>query len=325
MATLGLAAGLFPNLVFPKDRSKFSIDQLTSGEQQHWFGYYDKWQIDPRARYALGMQTSPNMLRSPTVQDTLEIGTIDLENNNKWTAISHSSAWGWQQGCMLQWIPGSSEEVLWNARMERDFVSIVYNIETGQKRILPKPVYTLSPDGSFGLGIDFARLQVYRPGYGYATEKPQLTEKAPKDTGIYKIDIKTGNSQLILSYHQIAQLDRPLESVDKNHHWINHLLINPTGTRFVFLNRSRPHLTWQEWEEVSGKKLAGDEKYITRAITAGVDGSDIYALNDSGNFSHFIWKGDDAICAWSKPEDKDEKHFGCSTINPRNMKLLGKV
>ncbi len=29
---------------------------ITSGPKHHWFGYYDKLQFDPSARYALGME-----------------------------------------------------------------------------------------------------------------------------------------------------------------------------------------------------------------------------------------------------------------------------
>ena len=158
---------------------KLPVTQLTNGPQQHWFGYYDKQQISANSRYALGNQVDL-FFRSPTPQDTLQVGLIDLENNNQWTKLGQSSAWGWQQGCMLQWLPGSNEEVIWNARLEESFVSIIHNIKTQAQRILPKPIYTLSPDGQTGFGIDFARLQFFRPGYGYATEDPQYRPKPLK-------------------------------------------------------------------------------------------------------------------------------------------------
>lgn len=320
----GLAASVPTNLrAFSKNKS-FKVEQLTQGDDQHWFGYYDKLQIDVTGRYALGMKAPNNLFRSPVPDDVLEIGVIDLNQGNKWTSIGKSIAWGWQQGCMLQWIPNSSEEVIWNSRLEEGFVTILYNIRNGQGRVLPKPIYTLSPDGSFGLGIDFARLQVYRPGYGYAIKEPQQVQKAPSDSGIYKIDLKTGDSALILSYSDVAKLSRSLGSVMDNYHWINHLLINPSGTRFIFLNRSRPYLTWEEWERSIGKKLVGDDKYITRAVTANIDGSNLYAINDSGSFSHFIWDGDDAICAWAKPEDKDKAAFYLFQDKTKKYEEVGK-
>jgi len=301
--------------------STSKIHQLTTGERQHWFGYYDKWQVDPTGRYVLGMEVDV-FFRSPTPNDIVKIGYIDLRNDNKWTGIGQSSAWGWQQGCMLQWIPGSTEEVIWNARLEDQFVSIVHNIKTGRQRILPKPVYTLSPDGAFGLGVDFARLQFYRPGYGYASSEPRdFRTKAPADAGIYRMDLKTGASKLIISYENVSKIDRSLGSVADNYHWINHLLINPDGSRFIFLNRSRPYATAAEYREAMGDKI--NSNWITRAITADTDGSDLFALNDSGHFSHFIWKGSDAICAWANPEDNDKAAFYVFQDRSKKYHIVG--
>ena len=46
----------------------------------------------------------------------IAIGMVDLADNDSWIELGTSSAWGWQQGCMLQWLPGSKTEVLWNDR-----------------------------------------------------------------------------------------------------------------------------------------------------------------------------------------------------------------
>jgi hypothetical protein len=47
----------------------------------------------------------------------------------------------------------------------------------------------------------------------------------------------------------------------------------------------------------------------TRAFTMNMDGSDIYALNDAGYFSHFIWKRNDVITAYGTTEDSDKRAF----------------
>ena len=106
---------------------------------------------------------------------------------------------------------------------------------------------------------------------------------------------------------QLANLERPLGSVKDNFHWVNHLLVSPSGNRFIFLNRSRPVRNPEDMKHIKNTGFSG--KYLTRAITANTDGSDIYALNDSGAFSHFIWKGDDVIAAWARPEDSDVSAF----------------
>jgi hypothetical protein len=275
--------------------------------RQHWFGYYDKEQVDPTGRYALGMEVDLFMT-SPEVTDTVDILLIDLENGFEKRYIGTSTSWGWQQGCMLQWIPGSEEEVIWNDHEGDDFVSRIYNINTGETRTLPRPIYTLSPDGRYALTVDFGRLQYFRPGYGYPSKKPLTVDvKAPQDDGIWKMNLATGQSDLLLSYADIAALDVPGPSVTDNYHWFNHLLIDPSGERFIFLNRSRPVKEGRamrayvdenpNWKGVSTG--AGSPVYVTRAFTAGTDGNNVYPLNYSGMFSHFIWKGTDTLTAWA--------------------------
>ena len=58
----------------------------------------------------------------------------------------------------------------------------------------------------------------------------------------------------------------------------------------------------------SRKKLEGNG-FFTRAMTADIDGSNIYRLNDEGSFSHFIWKGNDAIAAWAAPDEGGSRGF----------------
>lgn len=286
----------------------FEVVRITPDDgRQHWFGYYDKQQLDPTGRYALGMEVDLSMA-APGPEDTLDIILIDLENDFAKTYIGRSTSWGWQQGCMLQWIPGSEEEVIWNDHEGMNFVSRIYNIRTRETRTLPRPVYTLSPDGNYALTLDFGRLQYFRPGYGYPSLGTLTVDvKAPEDDGIWKMDLTTGEDTLLLSYAAIAKTERPAGSVADNYHWVNHLLIDPTGERFIFLNRSRPvqsgddmgdylrdHPMWR-----GATVVGGSDHYLTRAFTAGTDGNDLYSLNESGMFSHFIWKGPDTITAWA--------------------------
>ena len=304
------------------------IQAITSGPNQHWFGYYDKNQIDASGRYALGAEVD-TFFRSPTQQDLLRIGLIDLENDFTWKEIGTSRTWGWQQGCMLQWLPGSDREVIWNDYGDNGFISKVYDLQTGKTRVLPRPVYTLSPDGSFALSLDFDRLQFFRPGYGYPTPSPvDNWEKAPDQFGIYKMDLQTGASDMILSYAQLSTLEREGGSVADYFHWFNHILVNPSGDRFIFLNRSRPVASSPEMgtyrKENPEWNKSGKGHWLTRAITAGTDGSDLYALNDSGVFSHFIWKGDDVICAWAMPDDGSAAGFYEFTDRSKAYRAVGK-
>ncbi|MDC0292155.1 hypothetical protein OAK81_02565, partial [Verrucomicrobiales bacterium] len=68
------------------------VRTITRGPKHHWFGYYDKWQFDPTDRFVLGMEVDFEH-RSPTADDFVRIGMVDLENNDEWIELGKSTAW----------------------------------------------------------------------------------------------------------------------------------------------------------------------------------------------------------------------------------------
>ena len=256
---------------------------VTAGPKFHWFGYYDKWQFDPSDRYALGMEVDFEG-RSPRPEDEIALGLIDLEDGDRWSEIGRTQAWCWQQGCMLQWRPGSAREMVWNARQGDAFVCRVLDVDSGRSRTLPRAVYSLSPDGKTAVCADFRRIQDMRPGYGYAgLPDPNAGVLAPDDVGIWAQDMDTGASELIVSVAQIAALPYPHGDLSAAKHYFNHLLFSPDGTRFIFLHRWR----------------FGDGPFHTRMLTAALDGTDVRVVDDYGKTSHFIWRDPAHILAWS--------------------------
>ena len=263
--------------------SPFPMRRITSGPKHHWFGYYDKLQFDPSCRHVLAMEAGFEH-RSPAAGDAIEVGLIDLADDDRWSAVGTSSAWCWQQGCMLQWRPGSDREILWNDREDGRFVCRIHNLETGETRTLPRAVYALSPDGRSGIGADFGRLHHMRPGYGYAgVPDPNRHVPAPGDSGIYTLDLDTGASRQILSVAQVAAIPWRRGRFGQARHYFNHLLFNPAGTRFIFLHRWRLE----------------DSGITTRMFTADPDGGDLHLVDDHGGASHFIWRDCRSILAWS--------------------------
>lgn len=301
--------------------SKYPLLKLTSGPKQHWFGYYDKLQMDPTGTYVLAAEVD-TFSRSPTPTDTLRIGMINI-HTQAWTTLGTSTAWGWQQGCMLQWIPGSADEVIWNDFEDGEFVSRIYNISTQEMRTLPKAIYTLSHDGSFALGTAFSRIQNMRPGYGYPGKPdPYASVKAPEEIGIYKMDLATGSSELLLSIAEMVKFGDQEQDYQDDWHYFNHILISPNNQRFIFLHR------WRKAPVDRSKKRYGG--FTTRMITANVDGSDPFVLDPSGFTSHFIWKNDQEVCMWTKPKGQaagfylfTDKTDRVETVGPDWMKVNG--
>jgi hypothetical protein len=271
----------------PKSEPLPPIGAITRGPEFHWFGYYDKLQFDPTCRYALGMEVDFEH-RSPTSHDIIGIGMLDLKSASppaNWIQLGQSRAWCWQQGCMLQWRPGSKNEVLWNDRQSGRFVCHILDVRTRRKRTLPHPFYTVSPDGRTAIAPDFRRVNEMRPGYGYVgLPDPYVDDPVPKDSGVFRLDLETGKQDLVISIADIAQFGQIPGDPKDAKHYFNHLLFNADGSRFIFLHRWR---------------AKGQQGFGTRMLTAKPDGSDVHIVDDHGRTSHFIWRDNRHILAWA--------------------------
>ncbi len=256
---------------------------ITKGPKHHWFSYYDKLQFDAANRRVLCMEVDFEH-RTPTIGDTIRLGMVDLEDNDRWVDLDQSNAWCWQQGCMLQWLPGSESEIIWNDREDGAYVSRILDVESGRKRTVPHPIYSVSPDGKTAVSPDFRRIQDVRPGYGYAgAPDPHTDDLAPEESGIFHVDLETGESKLILSLAEISAMGDIPHAQPGIKHYFNHLLFSPDGKRFIALHR---------WRYREGNRL-------TRMITANADGSDVRIVDGNGLTSHFIWRDPAHILAWS--------------------------
>ncbi|TWU16048.1 hypothetical protein Poly21_32530 [Allorhodopirellula heiligendammensis] len=271
--------------------------QLTHGGPDHWFGYYDKLEFDPADRFVLANEVNFSG-RTPTADDVIGVGMVDTQADERWIPLGSSHAWGWQQGCMLQWRPGSASEVMWNDRQENQHVCRLLDVKTKKLRTLPRPIYALSPDGKYAITADFARIQRMRPGYGYVgLPDPSARQRAPEESGVWRMEIETGKTELIFSLADAAKIDYNGQSLADKWNYFNHLLVSPDGTRFIVLHRWRNN----EGEGDNARPVGG---FSTRMFTVNMDGSERYILDPSGHTSHFIWRDPKHVCAWTKPVGK---------------------
>ncbi len=293
------------------------VSAITCGPKHHWFGYYDKLQIHPSGRYVLGMEVDFEH-RSPEPTDEIRIGWVDLADQNRWVDLGSSTAWGWQQGCMLQWIPGSDRLVIWNDRQNGQYISYILNTVTGIQRKLPSAIYALSPDGAWAVTTDFRRLDSVRPGYGYSgIADPNADVMTPDNEGLWKVDLDTGEKTLLYSIAQAAAVPNRNSDTSDLKHYFNHLLVSPDGSRVSFLHRWR-------YPQGSGRSFG------TRLFTIGSDGSNPYVLDPYGETSHFIWRSPKEILAWAWHPSHGNKFYlyrdqttQAEVIAPQVMPLNG--
>lgn len=278
--------------VSKKVKCEGNIVRMSPADKEHeyFFGYYDKSSWDASSRYMICMRAKDTW-NVPDPLDTADILLIDTEDNNSIRKVATTHTWNVQQGCMAQWLgPDFKSRILYNDMREGKYCSVVLNIETGEERVLPMPVYTVSADGKTALSLDFSRLHSLRLGYGYAA-LPEATKDValPNTTAVWKMDVETGEVTELLKYTDFASFQPRPEMLEVGSvHKVNHLMLSPNGKRFMVLYR---------W-------FCGQRKY-TRLVTCNVDGTDMYVLSDDDMVSHCYWKNDEEIIAFER-----KKEFG---------------
>lgn len=266
--------------------------RISPAEQFFFFGYYDLQPFDSEGKYHLAHHVK-FMDRLHEKDDEAEIGLIELDTM-KYSPITTTKAWNFQQGAMLQWNPAKPDrEIIYNALVDGQYMAVTEDIHTGKKKYADRSIANVSKDGKYGLSINMSRLYDFRPGYGYATIKdPFYHENHSANDGIYLVDMETGKSKMIISMEQIWDCSGSFfGGIDKKM-VINHITFNPSANRFLFLVRDF---------HTSTKQI-----HDTAVITADLEGKNWHKLCEYGWYnSHYYWKNDDTVIFYAKINGKD--------------------
>jgi hypothetical protein len=252
-------------------------------------GYYDvsPFSLDGTRLLAIML---PLPLRTPSASSWANIGYYDLSSKiPEFHELDRTNAWCWQQGCRLQWALWSGQShVIYNIADSNSYKSRIRDIETKAiVREFELPVYSVSADGSKAVTLNFSRLQRLRPGYGYSTFPDDTVNKlASEDDGIWLMDLRSGQKKLIISLQQLAGR-QPVPEMDKAEHYVNHLCVNQSGTRYMFF-----HLWVRK------------DKRWSRLYTADFEGKDIRLLESRLKVSHYTWKDDETILATGTADNR---------------------
>ena len=176
------------------------VQIITPDDGYHYFfGYYDM-----RATGASGKHLAHRVAfwnRLPTASDVAEIGYLE---NGRFYKFAETTAWNFQQGAMLQYHPYKENTVYYNVCENGKFMTVTHNYATGEKKYADRATACISPDGKWGLAINFGRIYDFRPGYGYAGFTDENSSvNAPENDGVFLVDMQTGKSTLLLRYSEL--------------------------------------------------------------------------------------------------------------------------
>lgn len=269
---------------------------ISPAEGHYFFGYYDLQPFDSTGRYHLCHKV-PFEDRIPEESDICELGMIDMDTK-KFIKLAETTAWNFQQGAMLQWYR-DDEHIIYNIREKEAYRSCVLNIKTGEKRILPMAIASLSEDGRRALCVNFSRIFSFRPGYGYAGIPDKNKDiYAPEDDGVWVMDTETGKCRMIVSIQQIRETF-PKKPYTDEKLLINHITLNPSGERYVMLFRNQP----------------GDgSKWVTALIVGDMQGN-MRQLAEWTAHSHYNWKNEEELLIVSRFKEGEDNKLGLYLFN----------
>jgi hypothetical protein len=277
---------------------------LTSGPKEHLFAsYYGITSWDSTGRYALVLETDVRN-RLPTEDNPAALVLVDMEEEEL-RPLARTRAWNFQQGCMAHWLDGGPR-IVYNDLRDGRFVSVVMDALEGEElRVIPHPVSAVSPDGREAISLNFARLRHTRTDYGYGGggQDARMETPFPRDDGLFRVDLETGDAELIVSIAQVK--DVVPEVPEGGVEYFNHTLFSRDGSRVFWLARATPE------RNTTSLTVRGDGKDLRRCFPDGWGGS------------HFDWLDDDELMVTAEYEGLVYGHI-LFTVGKDDYRRLGR-
>jgi hypothetical protein len=293
------ALGLSPLAASNRDDTlpAFSVKALTSGPKHHFFGYYGITPWNLLGKHLVCLESSfQDHLASP--EEAAAVGLADSATG-QFRKVAETRAWNLQQGAMLHWSPLAPEtSILFNDRRGGDIISVALDVKSGKKRDLPRAISAVSHNGRYALSLTYGRLARMRPVVGYVEARdPNPDSPAPKNDGVFLMDLATGKSRLVVSIAEVYErLVRKHPRIKSRHMWFNHVVFNKNDSRFFFLARV--------WSQNKAKP-----ELESAMFTVGVDGSALREAFPFGKVSHFDWQTNDKILVTGSLHGGEMKYY----------------
>ena len=295
---------------------------LTHGPKDHFLANYfaiNAWSAD--LRYVAVLETEVNG-RLPEAGERCTLGLVDTAEGNRFIPVTTTACWNFQEATMFHWLPQEPDTFVFNDVRDGKFRAVVMNWRTKAERVLPHPVSVVSRDGRTAVSINYARLSLTRPDYGYAGpgQDARADVEWPDDDGLWLMDMKTGESKVILSVAQGRGLMPPTKpDPSKPGHplaYYCHTVLNPSATRVFFLARSI------DWFDASVHKAS---RWQTTSFTVKTDGTDLRrCFPDGWGGSHFNWLDDEtmAVTVWPDFIPNRSWHVRFTVGDERNVRRI---
>ncbi|MFC7523594.1 hypothetical protein ACFQRK_06570 [Parapedobacter sp. GCM10030251] len=236
--------------------------------------FFDVCPFSPSQQY-LAVNKLPYQGRHAIHGDTVDICVIDLENETIEKVYS-TKGWGYQLGANLNW--GRSDRYLYtNDIIDGRAVCVRIDTETKAIKAFAGPMYHMAPDESAVIGFPLEMIDGYQDGsatqVGYGV--PSFGDRqdiigAPADQGLWKTDLATNQTRLLLSLKDaLGFIDDPFYKGANCYFF--HSKYNLQGTRILQVFRG---------------VFPGSAKYHPTLLSFKPDGTDLNKPLSQEQWSH---------------------------------------
>lgn len=254
-------------------------------KEGYFFGFHDVTPFSADDKMVLACKLAFDF-RMPKAGEGIDVGYLEFNDGKlgDFHKLGETFAWNYHKGCRLQWLNAS--EVIYNNAVDGIIVSTIVDVETKATRNLPYPIDTafISEKEQVATTFSYERLQVCMPGYGYPySDESFMNEKAPSETGLFLMDLKTGNRELIVPVKALMEKFGKEES-DNYYHYVTHTEFSKDGRYISFLYR--------RMEE------GGDiNKRVTMMVVYDRTNGGLILLPTQVSGSHYVWNNKNQIIA----------------------------
>jgi len=234
--------------------------------REFFFGYYDK-----------SPENNGRVLFHEMLEREVNIIVRDIATGKE-TVVGKSKAYNWQMGARALWI--DSDTVSWNDFDGDEYVCKWFSLSKQRiVRTIPMAVMDYV-GGNYALGTNWQRLITVNPDYSYSClpkmEYGKFYDYA--NDGIWMYDLKKKEKVLLLSIADVLKC-RGKRLYTQGEHCINHIMVNPSGTAFMFIHRYK----------YEGKKYDRLMCYDFKTLRC---------LLDDPVQSHFCWVDDNNLMGY---------------------------
>lgn len=253
----------------------FGLGDIAESKNHYFVGYYD---IDPICTHS--NKIICHKVSKKYTYDIMpavgEIGLMSIEHGS-FTKLTETRALNWQIGSRAQWL--GSNKIIYNDI--KDNLQISRILDTNSKEIVKefdRSFWAISPDKKIGASLNFSRIKIKRPGYGYQGRS------IDGDQEVFSIfDIDSGNELYAITLNDILK-NVGFYSED-NDPYLNHVTWSPCSTKLITMfhfaeNKNSPRKIYPVFFDIKTKNWE--------------------ILDDNGLFSHHIWLDKDTILAFRR-------------------------